>query len=211
MSNYLIGAAALALLGLAGGLQAAEQGPGEVIQAASDEILQVLAERREELKNNPRELYDVVDKILLPRFDRRYSGGLVMGKYWRRATPEQREEFILALYHSLLKTYSENILQYKEDQLKVLPVEGDISDGKAVVETRVTLESGVETPVAYRMRKTDDGWKAYDVVIEGISYVTNYRQQYAGEFKTKGIDKVIAELKARAEQPGEPEAGGEGA
>ena len=71
----------------------------------------------------------------------------------------------------------------------------------------MTLDTGVETPVNYRMRLTDDGWKAYDVIIEGISYVANYRKQYASEFRAKGIDGVIAELEAKAaEAPAEPEA-----
>ena len=208
MRHAITSLLALFALALSGASGAAEcPGPVEVIRGASSEILEMLKNRRAELEGDSPALYAAVDEILLPRFDRRYSGGLVMGKYWRRATAEQREEFILALYRSLLRTYSENILEYKEDQLKVLPLENP-PDDKAVVETLVTLERGVETPVSYRMRKTDDCWKAYDVIIEGISYVTNYRQQYAGEFKQKGIDAVIAELKAKgAEAPADPGTG----
>ena len=69
---------------------------------------------------------------------------------------------------------------------------------KGLVETRVTLDTGVVTPVNYRMRLSDGGWKAYDVIIEGISYVSNYRTQYAEEFRAKGIDTVIEELEAKA-------------
>ncbi len=173
-------------------------GPDDVIREASDQILASLNENREAFAKDSDALYKAIDDILLPRFDRMYSGGLVMGKYWRRATPEQRERFINALYRSLLRTYSDGILSYRGDALEVLPVEGDISEGKALVETRVTLDTGVVTPVNYRMRLSDGSWKAYDVIIEGISYVSNYRSQYAEEFRAKGIDTVIEELEARA-------------
>lgn len=181
-------------------------GPADVIREASDEMLAALNAHREEYRKNHEALYAEVDKILLPRFDRMYTGGLVMGKYWRRATPEQRDRFIKALYRSLLRTYAEGILDYRGDELEVLPVEGDTSDGKALVETRVTLDTGVVTPVNYRMRLVDGKWKAYDVIIEGISYVSNYRTQYAEEFRAKGIDEVIKELEAKASGEGEEEA-----
>ena len=176
----------------------ANTGPDEVIREASDEVLAAVNDRRDELRNNPDQLYEVVDDILLPRFDRRYTGGLVMGKYWRKASDEQRDRFILALYRSLVKTYANGILDYRGDELKILPVDGDLESGKVVVQTRVTLDTGVETPVDYRMRLTKGGWKAYDVIIEGISYVANYRKQYASEFRAKGIDGVIKELEAKA-------------
>jgi phospholipid transport system substrate-binding protein len=173
-------------------------GPGEVIREASSEMLDALNEHRDLFRKDRDALYAAVDEILLPRFDQNYSGGLVMGKYWRRATPEQRDRFIKALYRSLLRTYAEGILDYRGDELEVLPVEGDLSEGKALVETRVTLDTGVVTPVNYRMRLVDGSWKAYDVIIEGISYVSNYRTQYAEEFRAKGIDEVIKELEAKA-------------
>ncbi len=181
-------------------------GPAEVIREASAEMLDALNEHRELYRKDPDALYAAIDEILLPRFDQMYTGGLVMGKYWRRATPEQRDRFIKALYRSLLRTYADGILDYRGDELTVLPVEGDLSEGKALVETRVTLDTGVVTPVNYRMRLVDGSWKAYDVIIEGISYVSNYRTQYAEEFRAKGIDEVIEELEAKASGEEEKEA-----
>lgn len=201
MRNRILALTAVGALVFGVGAAATAAGPDEVIRAASSEIVAVLDTRRDELAADEQELYRVVDNILLPRFDRRYAGGLVMGKYWREATEEQRERFIMALYRSLLRTYAGSILDYEADSLEVLPFEGDLSEGKAVVETRVTLDTGVVTPVNYRMRLTDDSWKAYDVIIEGISYVTNYRKQYASEFRAKGIEQVIAELEAKGAEP----------
>ena len=201
MRNRILALTAVGALVFGVGAAATAAGPEEVIREASSEIVNVLDTRRDELAADEQELYRVVDDILLPRFDRRYAGGLVMGKYWREATEEQRERFIMALYRSLLRTYAGSILDYDADSLEVLPFEGDLSEGKAVVETRVTLDTGVVTPVNYRMRLTDDSWKAYDVIIEGISYVTNYRKQYASEFRAKGIEQVIGELEAKGAEP----------
>jgi len=197
MRKLLVPLAGAFALGLIAAASATAAGPDEVIRQASDEIVAVLATRRDELAADTDELYRVVDEILLPRFDQRYAGGLVMGKYWRQANDEQRERFIVALYRSLLRTYANNILEYDGDALEVVPFEGDLSEGKAIVETRVKLDTGVVTPVNYRMRLSDEQWKAYDVIIEGISYVTNYRKQYASEFRAKGIDQVISELEAK--------------
>ncbi|MDH3915435.1 MAG: ABC transporter substrate-binding protein [Chromatiales bacterium] len=191
----------LAAMALSYAAAATATGPAEVIQEASTMMLEALAENRDLFSRDRDALYSAVDDILLPRFDQQYSGGLVMGKYWRRANPEQRQRFITALYRSLLQTYAEGILEYRGDQLEVLPVDGDLSKGKALVETLVTLDTGVVTPVNYRMRLKDGQWKAYDVVIEGISYVSNYRSQYAGEFRAKGIDAVIEELEAKSGGP----------
>jgi phospholipid transport system substrate-binding protein len=201
MRNRILALTAVGALVFGVGAAATAAGPDEVIREASSEIVAVLDTRRDELAADEQELYRVVDDILLPRFDRRYAGGLVMGKYWREATEEQRERFIMALYRSLLRTYAGSILDYEADSLEVLPFEGHLSEGKAVVETRVTLDTGVVTPVNYRMRLTDDSWKAYDVIIEGISYVTNYRKQYASEFRAKGIEQVITELEAKGAEP----------
>ena len=183
-------------LGLAMPLAAQANAPESVILETSSAILAAVGDRRDELAADEAALFEVVDDILLPRFDREYSGRLVMGKTYRDATPEQRERFITGLYRKLVRTYSSGILEYDSESLKVLGTKGDLADGKVIVETEVLLDDGTPVPVGYRMRETDGAWKAYDVIIEGISYVANYRKQYDGEFRAKGIEGVIRELEA---------------
>ena len=183
-------------LGLAMPLAAEANAPETVILETSSAILEAVGGRREELAADEAALFEVVDDILLPRFDREYSGRLVMGKTYRNATPEQRERFITGLYRKLLRSYSTGILEYDSESLKILGTKGDLADGRVIVETEVQLDDGTPVPVGYRMRETDGTWKAYDVIIEGISYVANYRKQYDGEFRAKGIDGVIRELEA---------------
>jgi len=189
---------------------AATQGPEDVIREASDLTLEAIEGRREELKNNQEELFRVVDEILLPRWDRNYSGQLVMGKYWREASDEQREQFITGLYRKLLRSYADGILEYRSEQLHLLSTKGNEADGKVLVETEVRLEDGTPVPVSYRLREGKDGqWKVYDVVIEGISYVANFRKQYASEFRTKGIKGVLEDMEAGRDtvKVPEPESG----
>ena len=189
-----------AIVGMAVGLSmplaAQANAPETVILETSSAILEAVGDRRDELAADEAALFKVVDDILLPRFDRDYSGRLVMGKTYRDATPEQRERFITGLYRKLLRSYSSGILEYDSESLKILGTKGDLADGKVIVETEVRLDDGTPVPVGYRMRETDGTWKAYDVIIEGISYVANYRKQYDGEFRAKGIDGVIRELEA---------------
>lgn len=196
LHRFAGGALIAVFFGLSTPLTAQANAPEAVILETSSAILEAVGGRREELAADEAALFEVVDDILLPRFDREYSGRLVMGKTYRDATPEQRERFITGLYRKLVRTYSSGILEYDSESLKVLGTKGDLADGKVIVETEVQLDDGTPVPVGYRMRETDGTWKAYDVIIEGISYVANYRKQYDGEFRAKGIEGVIRELEA---------------
>lgn len=196
----LAAAAAVALLA-ATPVPAADNAPEAVIRKASEDALAALKGRQEELRNNEDELFAIVDEILLPIWDRRYSGQLVMGKYWRDATSDERDRFITGLYRKLLRTYADAILNYRSDKLTILGTRGDLADGKVMVDSEVKLDDGTPVPVSYRLRLSKDGehWLIYDTVVEGISYVANYRKQYASEFRNKGIKGVLADLEADKE------------
>lgn len=191
-----LGVAVLLLGAMAAGATEPERRPEQVIRDASELTNQALEGRREELKGDREALFELIDEVLLPRWDRQYTGQLVMGRYWREASREQREAFISGLYRKLLDSYGDGVLQYQADQLKILGTRGDPADGRVMVDSEVRLEDGTAVPISYRLRLRDDSWKVYDVVVEGISYVTNYRNQYASEFRAKGLEKVIEELQA---------------
>jgi phospholipid transport system substrate-binding protein len=172
-----------------------ERTPEQVIRDASDLAMEAIENRREELQADREALFGLIDEILLPRWDRQYTGQLVMGRFWREATPEQREAFINGLYSDLVDTYGEAILQYDSDRLRIRGTRGNLQEGPVMVDTEVRLENGTPVPISYRLRIQDGEWKVYDVVIEGRSYVTAYREQYAREFRAKGVDGVIRELR----------------
>jgi phospholipid transport system substrate-binding protein len=179
-------------------LAQAEPGPEQVIREASELTLQAIDGRRDELRQDRAALFAIVDEVLLPRWDRSATGQAVMGRYWREATPEQREAFIDGLYRKLLESYGEGILEYGSDQLKITGTRADPDKGLAVVDSEVKLSDGTVVPISYRLRFHDGSWKVFDVIVEGISYLTTYRNQYASEFRSKGIQAVIDELQASA-------------
>jgi phospholipid transport system substrate-binding protein len=137
----------------------------------------------------------VIDDVVLRSFDTEYAALLVMGRYAREATPAQRERFTRAFYDSLVNRYGEALLQYTRGSVVVLPFRGELNDRRTTVRTQVVTGDGTRIPVDYAFRKTRSGeWKVFDVVIEGISYVTNYRNQVVAEIQKTDIDAVIVRL-----------------
>ncbi len=194
---------ALGAFAMASAVQAEpDRSPEQVIRDASELAMEAIENRREELKGDRQALFELIDEILLPRWDRNYTGQLVMGRYWRDATPEQREAFITGLYRKLLDSYGEGVLQYDAGQLRIIGTRGDPEQGRVMVDSEVRLDDGTPVPISYRLRIHEGSWKVYDVVVEGISYVTNYRNQYASEFRSKGIERVLEELKVNGGDSG---------
>jgi phospholipid transport system substrate-binding protein len=178
----------------AGETGASPAGPQELMDDVSKRLFAALDSNRAAIRKDPQKVYPLVDQILLPHFDTEYAAQLVLAQHWRTATPEQRKRFIDALYHALLRTYSDALADFTADRLRLLPFRGDPAAAQATVRTAVTRASGAVVPVDYRLRKTEAGWKAFDVIIEGISYVRNYRTDFGAEISQKGLDEVIARL-----------------
>jgi len=190
--------AAIAIL-LFAGVSAWAQDPNAVIQSAADELAAGLEGRKEELAENKSELYALIDSILLPRFDRRYAAQLVLGRHWRNASAEQRDRFIDAFYNSLLRRYGDGVLEYDEDNVEILPFRGDLTKQRVTVKTMVSLDDGTEVPVNYGMVNRDSKWLMFDVTIEGISYVRNYRTELNSEIQQSSLDAVITRLESEAD------------
>jgi phospholipid transport system substrate-binding protein len=160
----------------------------------SQRLFAELDANRAKLRKDPDKVFPIVNEILLPHFDTEYASQLILAQYWRTATADQKKRFVSALYNALLKTYSGALAEFTADRLKLLPFKGEPGATSATVRTLVTRSSGAVVPVDYRLRKTDEGWKAYDVIIEGISYVRNYRADLGAEAGAKGIEAVISRL-----------------
>lgn len=198
---------ALLLTTLSSIVLAEDQTPHQILESAATTIADRLDGNKERLEANPDELYALVDEILLPHFDTRYAGYLVLGKHWRTATDEQRTRFIDVFYKFLLRSYSKGILEFDQQSIRVLPARGEQDDKRVVVKTELSLDDGTEVPVNYSMRNSKEGWRVYDVRIEGVSYIQNYRNQFNAEISANGIDAVIERLatETAAKEAGEAE------
>ncbi len=177
---------------------AAVQDPQQQMTELANRLVKELDAQRPALKKDPARVFALVDSLLTPNFDLEYAGRLVLGTHYRAATPEQRTRFVRGLYRSLLKTYGAAVLDFTADRMKFLPFRPDASPDTATVRSEIRRDDGTRVPVNYVMRRTKDGWKTWDVVIEGISYVRNFRKDIGLEIEQRGLDAVIARLEAEA-------------
>jgi phospholipid transport system substrate-binding protein len=183
--------------------EAKAEDPSKLVESVANSMLKDLDADRAAYRKDPSKVSALVEKHLLPVFDTQYSARLVLGRHWRDATPEQRDRFVNAFYQSLLRNYGSALAEFTSDKLKVYPSQIDPKAESATVRTEVKRSNGQKVPVNYTLHKTADGWKAWDVTIEGISYVKSFREDFGAEIDQKGLDAVIE----RIEKGGTPAPG----
>ncbi len=179
-------------------LQVAADSPNDVVAEAANLLEQELNTRKDELRNDNEALYAVVDDILAPRFDRQLAAQLVLGKHWRTASDAQKTRFIEAFYTVLVHRYADGVLEFDLKKMEILPYRGDETKSRTVVKTKARLDDGTVVPVNYSLIQRPQGWKLYDVVIEGISYVRNFRVEFNSEISATSLDAVIERLESEA-------------
>lgn len=179
---------------------AAADSPNAVIDSAVLQLTQKLEGRKEELAADRQALYRLIDEILLPRFDRKFAAQVVLAKNWRTATADQRKRFIEAYYQALVRKYADGVLEFEPDKIEVLPFRGDLSKPRARVRTTVALDDGSKAAVDYELVKRDSDWLVFNVVIEGVSYVRNFRAELDAEIRSSSLEAVIARLEREADR-----------
>lgn len=191
-------ACGLLLLALASNaLWAAVTPPQEVVQTTSTQMLNALRQNYAALKQNSSQIYGLVDQIVLPNFDFELMSRWVLGRAWQQATPEQRQRFTQEFRTLLVRTYAKALLEYVNDDVRVLPQSGATNGNEATIKTEVRLKAGQPIQINYSMHLNNDAWKVYDVVVDGVSLVTSYRGTFATQIRDKGMDAVIADLRQR--------------
>ncbi len=177
--------------------------PHALIDTASQALLKNLDANRAAYRKDIAGLYRVVEQLFVPHFDVDYAAQQVLGKHWRTATPDQRKRFVNAFYRSLLQTYGDALVEFSGDRLKVLPFQGDVTQPRAQVRSEIRRSNGATVAVNYSLRKNAAGqWKAWDVVIEGISYVKSFREDFGAQVEQKGIEVLIKRLEDEAVRKG---------
>lgn len=174
--------------------------PQDLVSETTDKITSVLRVEQDKIKANPNRLYEIVDEVVLPHFDFHRMSSWVLGKYWRKANNKEREQFTHEFRILLVRTYAKALNDNYDRKIDMLPVRIS-SDGKdATVRTEVQQEAGFPIPIDYKMYIKNDAWKVYDVSVDGISLVANYRTSFAQEIRKDGLPKLIARLADRNKQ-----------
>lgn len=178
------------------GVARAEVAPEELVRKTADEILTEIKAHRAVYAKDYARLYKMADERVLLHFDFRRMSQWVLGRFWKEATPEQRDRFTSEFRDLLVGTYSQALLNYNDQKIVYLPVQRKPDDTEVTVKTEVKQTGGQPNiPIHYSFYKNKDGaWKVYDITIEGVSLVTNYRSVYATKIREKGMDALIAEI-----------------
>ncbi|MEE4377325.1 MAG: ABC transporter substrate-binding protein [Candidatus Competibacteraceae bacterium] len=176
----------------------AADSPQTVVETTSERMLDALRENRATLQKDPRQIYDLVNEIVLPHFDFTVMSRWVLGKYWRQATAEQRSRFVEEFRTLLVRTYSQALLEYSNETIKFLPMPQLAPEAKDVtVRSEFHPQTGAPIPVNYSLHLFEGEWKIYDVTVDGVSLVTNYRSTFADQIRADGIEAVINSLAER--------------
>jgi phospholipid transport system substrate-binding protein len=190
------------LTAVAGG---ATQGPQDVVTDTANTLIQRLRQDHDRLTRNAAELRRVVEQILDPASDYPLSARLVLGRYWNQATPAQRERFLRDFRGMLLRTYTAPLLEYAQDiAVEVLPGSPPAKDRRATVRTVLAIGGRPPVPVNYHLRQGEDGWKVYDVVIQGVSAIVTFRSSFAEEIQRFGLSGFLDRLAERSHGPDGP-------
>lgn len=187
----------LAILAAAFSLNAAATGntsPQELVKTTTDRVLERLADDREAIENSPDRLFEIVDEIIIPHFDFERMSRRVLGKAWKRASPEQQSQFVKEFRTLLVHTYATALKIYSDERIEYLPPREKEGGKETTIRTQIIQSGSPPVPINYRMYQRDDGWKVFDITIDGVSLVINYRSTFKSEIRKNGVDGLIARL-----------------
>lgn len=175
----------------------AETDPVKVIESTNAELASLINENRERYREDAPSLRQDIKNVLMPTIDTVYSARLVLGRHGRGRESSEIEAFAEALANQLLDRYATALLDYNLlERVEILPLTGDNTERATRVRTRVRLDNGDRAPVDYVLRQTDEGWKVFDVIVEGISYVATFRSQIDQEIRQTSFQSLLERLEA---------------
>jgi phospholipid transport system substrate-binding protein len=169
-----------------------------LVKRTADDTLRTLERRRAELDGNPTAIYDLVGSKLAPHFDFELITRSAVGRDWNKASADQRRLLIKSFRELLVSTYAKSLAKYSGEQVLYKPSRAGTRAGTVVVPTEVTGGGGPSIPIDYRMHKQSGSWKVYDLVIDNVSMISNYRGQFRATIARSGIDGLIRELQSKA-------------
>ena len=169
----------------------AQESPDALVKRVSQDVLQTIKSDSKIQAGDPARIRELIETKLLPNFDFERMTALAMGRNWRSATPEQQKRLTDEFRGLLVRTYSGALNQYRNETIDYKPLRMNPSDSDVIVRTAINRQGGAPVQVDYSMEKTPSGWKAYDVVVGGVSLVTNYRDEFNSIVQSSGVDGLI--------------------
>jgi phospholipid transport system substrate-binding protein len=171
--------------------------PEELVRDTSSRMLVALKTQKAQIEEDKSRIYALVSDIVLPYFDFRRMATWALGRYWRDANPDQQERFVVEFREMLVRTYGIALADYSDQKIVYLPLRAEPGDRDVTVRTEIEQAGGPAIQITYSMYLTTDGWKVYDVSINGVSLVTNYRTTFASIIRKDGMDSLIKQLQNR--------------
>ncbi len=172
-------------------------GPEELVRKVTQDVLDAIRSDQQLAAGDKRKALKLAEEKVLPHIDFEEATRLAVGRAWAQATPEQRKKLVEEFRRMLVRTYSNAISAYEGQTMKVLPVRMKPGDIEATVHNQYIRAGGTPLPVDYQMHKTDQGWKIYDITVEGVSLVLTYRSEFDAIVKQQGIDGLIKRLEEK--------------
>jgi phospholipid transport system substrate-binding protein len=179
----------------------AQEAPDALVKRVSQEVIQIIKSDPLVQAGNEARIREVMESKLGPHFDFTRMTSLAMGRNWRSATPEQQKRLTDEFKTLLVRTYSGALNQYRNETIETKPLRVASGETEVTVRTVVIKPTGSPVQIDYTMAQTPTGWKAYDVIVGGVSLVTNYRDEFAAQIKTGGIDGLIKTLADKNKGP----------
>lgn len=179
---------------------AAEIGPEQLIKNTADQVLKEIKANAAAYRDDPSKLYILVDEVVLPHFDFVAMTELALGRYKNKVDATQKPLITNEFRVLLVRTYGKALLEYNEQVIAYLPMEGSVADGNVTVRTEIEQAGGFPIPLNYSLRQSDQGWKVYDISVDDISLVTNYRSSFARQIKKNGVEGLVKVLRERNQE-----------
>ncbi len=189
--------AGILLLALPFSAIGAEQSATQLVERTAERMLSALESRRAEVERKPQLINELVDSILAPHFDFEQMTRLAVGRDWRKASPEQQQALKDSFRSLLVRTYAKSIMKYSGQDIVYEAARPGTRSGTVVVPTEVRAPGAAPIPIDYYMIERGSSWKVYDVVIDGVSMISNYRSQFRTTIATSGIEGLIEQLRAK--------------
>jgi len=175
----------------------AQEAPDAMVQQVTEEVLDIIRKDRDIQSGNTHKAIELIDKKVLPNFNFQHMTALAVGKDWRKATAPQQAQLVVEFRTLLVRTYANALTSYKNQKVVYKPFKMSAGDTDVLVRTEVAQPGSKAIQLDYSLEKLDAGWKVYDVTVAGISLVTNYREQFAQEVRSGGIDGLLASISAK--------------